>query len=282
MISGTHIFHVSPWVRSAAFPSPIMNKANPFSIRSLASTAHAASWLLLCLITTATVFPLAVRAEEAAVSYDAEVKPIFRDHCLGCHNAQARKGDLALDSYAGTMQGGASGEVVYGGDPESSRLWQLVNHDEEPAMPPDGDRMDEAKLALIRRWIEEGAVEQAGTARQKPKSNGLQLEAVPIDATQPSPLPENIYRQPVSDTERASAIVALAASPGAPLIAIGGQRQVLLYHADTAEFLGVLPYPEGSPQSLRFSRDGRLLLVAGGRGRTPAASARTTCVPVSG
>ncbi len=39
----------------------------------------------------------------------------------------------------------------------------------------------------------------------------------------------------------------------------------MLYHSDSGELLGVLPFPEGEPQSIRFSRDGGYLLVGGGR-----------------
>ena len=49
-------------------------------------------------------------------------------------------------------------------------------------------------------------------------------------------------------------------------MAVGGLKQVLLYHADTQELLGMLPFPEGLPTVLKFSRNGGLLLVAGGRG----------------
>src|SRR5438552_2202585 len=63
-----------------------------------------------------------------------------------------------------------------------------------------------------------------------------------------------------------TAVMALAASPWAPLVAVGGQKQVLLYHSDTLELLGVLPFPEGTPHVLKFSRNGSLLLAGGGRG----------------
>ena len=68
--------------------------------------------------------------------------------------------------------------------------------------------------------------------------------------------------------------MAIASSPWAPVIALGGYRQVLLYHAQTLDPLGVLPFPEGTPYVLRFSRNGRLLLCGGGglpdRGRRDA------------
>src|SRR5262249_30857403 len=48
--------------------------------------------------------------------------------------------------------------------------------------------------------------------------------------------------------------------------AVGGQKQVLLYHTDTLDLLGVLPFPEGTPHVLKFSRNGSLLLAGGGHG----------------
>ncbi len=63
----------------------------------------------------------------------------------------------------------------------------------------------------------------------------------------------------------------LATSPWAPLVAVTSQRQVLLYNTTTLDLVGVLPFPEGQPNVVRFSRDGRLLLAGGGR---PAASGK--------
>ncbi|HMC10805.1 MAG TPA: hypothetical protein VKH44_05925, partial [Pirellulaceae bacterium] len=63
----------------------------------------------------------------------------------------------------------------------------------------------------------------------------------------------------------------IATSPWAPLAAIASQRQVLLYNTTTLDLVGVYPFPEGQPNVVRFSRDGRLLLAGGGR---PAASGK--------
>src|SRR5947208_11844361 len=78
--------------------------------------------------------------------------------------------------------------------------------------------------------------------------------------TKPLPL------DPVVKTARANAITGLASSPWAPLVAVGGQKQVLLYNSDTLELVGVLPFPEGVPHVVKFSRNGSLLLAGGGRG----------------
>ena len=58
----------------------------------------------------------------------------------------------------------------------------------------------------------------------------------------------------------------MTASPWAPLVAVSGHQQVLLFHSDNLALVGVLPFPEGEPFDSGLSRNGNLLLAGGGRG----------------
>ncbi len=66
-------------------------------------------------------------------------------------------------------------------------------------------------------------------------------------------------------TVRPFPILALAASPRAPLVALGSYESIDLVDPATRHVLGSLPFPEGEPHVLRFSRSGSVLLAAGGR-----------------
>ena len=77
--------------------------------------------------------------------------------------------------------------------------------------------------------------------------------------------------EPAFQMSHAPMARSLATSPWAPLVAVASQRQVLLYNTNTLDLVGVFPFPEGQPNVVRFSRDGRLLLAGGGR---PAASGK--------
>jgi WD40 repeat protein len=209
-----------------------------------------------------------LKAEElpAKVTFDEHIKPIFREHCTSCHNANEKKSGLSLDNFASTMEGGSGGESLVAGDLESSRLWALTAHIEQPKMPPNQDRIPDAKLGLLQRWIEQGMPENNGSAIMAPKVDLSQMGEVKLTRPEgPLPMPEGMLKQTPLFTPRAASISALAASPWSPLIAIGGQEQVSLYHSQSGELLGVLPFPEGEPQSITFSRDGKLVLVGGGR-----------------
>ena len=80
----------------------------------------------------------------------------------------------------------------------------------------------------------------------------------------PPPMPVDLPIEPVLHARRGTAINGLAASPWAPLVAIAGQKQVLLFNTTNLELAGILPFGEGQPWDLKFSRSGKLLLAAGG------------------
>ncbi|TWU31786.1 Chromosome partition protein Smc [Novipirellula artificiosorum] len=200
------------------------------------------------------------------ITFEDHVKPVFRQHCLSCHNQGEKKGGLALDSYLAVIEGGGSGEVVYDdGDASGSRMWQLINHDDTPVMPPNQDKIPAEQLAVIRSWIEGGILEDSGSKAKAKKKNSLEFVASSGGKPDgPAAMPETVPQQVPVVTDRASAITAIAASPWAPLVAVAGQKQIVLYQIDTGELLGVLPFDEGVAQSLRFSRDGSFLIAGGG------------------
>jgi len=121
----------------------------------------------------------------------------------------------------------------------------------------------------VRAWISAGAPENSGskTLAAAPKANIGLASIVRGRPAGPPPMPAKpLAQEPFVKARRANAVLAVSSSPWAPLVAVGGQKQVLLYNGDTQDFLGALSYPEGLPTVIKFSRNGSLILVAGGRG----------------
>lgn len=226
-------------------------------------------WLVVAaVVVSCGGVTLAEEKPPAKVTFADHVLPIMREHCAACHNPDMAKSDLVVTTFAGIMQGGSSGAVIEPGDVDSSRLWALVSHQESPEMPPMQAKLADAKLDMIKKWIEGGALENAGAKAAVKKKTDLALASSGGAAKPegPPPMPEGLFREPVLRSVRSGATTAVAASPWAPLIAVAGQKQILLYNSDTAELLGVLPFLEGVPHVLRFSRNGTLLLAGGGQG----------------
>jgi hypothetical protein len=201
-------------------------------------------------------------------TYDQHILPILTAHCVGCHKGESAKGGLDLSTFAKLKEGGASGEVLKPGDADGSRLWRVTAHKEQPFMPPKMPMIDKEKVDTLALWIQQGALENAGSKpiAVKPKAE-VGLMSVKRGKPDVAPMPEKPMRtEPVVTTAKPNAVIALAASPWAPLVAVGGVKQVMLFHGDTLALVGVLPFPHGTPTVLKFSRNGGLLLAGGGRG----------------
>ena len=206
--------------------------------------------------------------EPKAISFEVDVAPILREHCVQCHGDDTHKADLNLQSFATLMQGGSGGEVVAAGRPGASPLYQAIAHEGDAApMPPKQPRIADAQVAAVRLWIE-GGLRPTPTGEpvaRRPTVAFMPTIAANANATEPGPMPEAWPSPDLPAVRRPHPITALAASPRSPLIAVAGHDRILVHHAETRALLGTLAFPEGVPFVLRFGRDGRVLLAAGGR-----------------
>lgn len=211
--------------------------------------------------------PAEAAEADKKITYEQHVQPILREKCFVCHNPNKQSGGLDMTNHTNLMQGGSSGTVIEPGDAEASYLYMLVTHSEEPYMPPESPRLPDAMLNTLRDWINGGALQNAGSKAPAIKKRTVDLASAVPAGQRPSTVawPPRLSLEPVTHTAQRAAISALATSPWAPLAAVASQKQVLLFHTETAELLGVLPFAEGSVHVLTFSRDGSLLLAGGGR-----------------
>lgn len=95
----------------------------------------------------------------AAPDFQKDVLPILQKSCIECHGPDKQKGKLRLDSKEATFKGGKEGPTVKPNDPAGSEMIKRVslpaNNDER--MPPEGDPLTEAQIAVLKEWISSGA-----------------------------------------------------------------------------------------------------------------------------
>lgn len=208
---------------------------------------------------------LAVAADK--VTYVDHVLPIFRNACLNCHNPDKKKAGLDLTTYQAAMGGSENGPVIKPGQAEASLIFKVCAQTEEPKMPPKGDKLTDAEMGLLKNWIAGFALETSSSKPAAAAQNQVAVAAVSLTKPDgPPPMPGDLPLEPLVRPRANNAVTAMAASPWAPLVAIGGQKQVVLYNTELMQPCGVLPFPEGFPQVIRFSRNGQLLMVGGGLG----------------
>lgn len=95
-----------------------------------------------------------------AVDFDKQVRPLLTRTCFRCHGDEKQRGGLRLDQRAAALRGGDSGKpAVKPRDPAGSLLLQrLKTTDLKVRMPPrDDPALTPEEMALLERWIAEGA-----------------------------------------------------------------------------------------------------------------------------
>ena len=182
----------------------------------------------------------------AAPDFHADVAPVLREYCVGCHNDADREGDLSLETFGEMMRGGESGASIVPGKAKESFLVRTVTKEEKPSMPPKKEpQPSEKEIAILQAWVDAGA---KGPEKAKDVSI-LSTLVVPEMAAR-----EGIKR-PIS---------AVAFSPDGRLLAVARQDSVELLDAKTREMKTVLRGHPGAVNAVSFSGDGKRLLTASG------------------
>src|SRR5713101_7823784 len=156
---------------------------------------------IVVFLTNATLFTGLVlltsfraAAGSPTVDFSTEIQPILRASCYTCHQGDKAAAGLHLDSRV-ALGGGISGKLmVPGRSKDSLILKRLLATDPKARMPLGAAPLAPDKIALIRAWIDQGAVWPEETAAAKhwayvkplrpaiPKLNNAAWVRNPIDA----------------------------------------------------------------------------------------------------
>ena len=141
----------------------------------LVSAMRLPLWSLLGALLV--LVPVGCSRPQRPLVFNESIAPILTENCYACHGPDpgGRKSGLRLDraefAFAPHEK---SGPAILRGDPDRSPLiLRLESRDPKQVMPPEEAHksVSAAQIALLRRWIKEGAVYQehwAFIAPQKP------------------------------------------------------------------------------------------------------------------
>src|SRR5437867_9143327 len=190
-------------------------------------------WFATCLMAIPCL-----RVEEP--SYLRDVRPILDKNCTSCHQPAKKQSDLDLTTYAGFQAGGKRGPAFVAGSPDQSLVIEFITATMKPSMPFGQPPLAATDVAIMRAWIQSGARDDS-----------------PPEPASSEPI---VYHQP-------PVITALRFSPDGKTLAVSGNREVLLHHADGSGLVKRLPGKADRILSIAFSADGHLMIAGGG---TPA------------
>jgi WD40 repeat protein len=178
-------------------------------------------------------------ASGAEVSFQRDIWPVFKRHCVGCHSEKKSKGRLRMDDVAALLKGGKTGPLFVAGKPDDSLLITQVSGD-KPEMPENEAPLSAAKVKLLRDWVAQGAKIDA-----PPKS---EVPSVVIPATYTT----------------APAVSSVTISPDGKLAAAACRSEVVMFNVDDDSAPRRLPTDFDLITHVEFSPDGSRLAAAGG------------------
>jgi mono/diheme cytochrome c family protein len=181
----------------------------------------------------------------AKVSYYKDIRPIFAQHCNGCHQPAKPMGGFVMTSHTDLLKAGEREKpgVVPGKPSESYLVEQIRVHDNGKAEMPKGrDPLKPDQVKLITDWIAQGAADDTPAS----------AKAVAVDRDHPP-----VYQLP-------PVVTSLAFSPDGAYLAVTGYHEILLYTAESFALEARLIGMSERIQSLAFSPDGKRLAAAGG------------------
>ena len=119
----------------------------------------------------------------ASVDFARDVRPILEANCFECHGAKKARGRLRLDLKAAALKGGNTGPALIAHDSdESLMVRRVLGLDGEDRMPLDEDPLPESQIALLRAWIDQGAVwpEDGSTTTSRAQDAGHWAYRAPV------------------------------------------------------------------------------------------------------
>jgi hypothetical protein len=88
-----------------------------------------------------------------AISFTRQVAPMLVGKCGNCH-VTAAKGQFSMATFASLMRGSKDGAVVLPGKGDGSRIVEVI---ESGDMPRGGGSVAKDELAMLSKWIDQGA-----------------------------------------------------------------------------------------------------------------------------
>lgn len=170
---------------------------------------------------------------------------ILTRFCSGCHHDGNAEGDFSVSSYDGLLAMTSQGKPrIVPGKPDQSLMFQVLTGHAEPAMPPaDEPQLNAQQIAVIEKWIAQGAKHTSDPSLKM--SNGNQLPKL-------------------GSAQAKDHLITAGTAINDQLLALGRMGQVQLVNPIDGQLIQSIDGLPGKVTALRLSADGQMLIVGTG------------------
>ena len=206
----------------------------------------------------------------APPNFQDHVLPIFKKHCLGCHNADESEAGLDLSSSKAALDRFVRWQRA---ESRASRFESALSVGQSPRRlcgnAAEKPKLPDAELKTIREWIAGGLIATAG-GKSNLREVTFDISAGSMQRPDVPAFPEKCAGCSARQNEwRTASSRTGNQSVGKSDRRASGHRQVLLYGSkDASGKLALMSEPSRSRKATfticDFSRNGDLLIAAGG------------------
>jgi mono/diheme cytochrome c family protein len=200
--------------------------------------------------TTAPLVKAAATTAGQPVSFIRDIAPIFIENCIACHNPRKSESKYVMTTFGQLAKGGQQGEgiTLEPGKPDESNLVDLIRPDGQPRMPYKQDPLPKEKIALIERWVSQGAKYDGASTGEDWTILRRKIQPVAIPETYPVTIP----------------ITALAFSRDGSTVAASGYHEITYWKTADGSLERRLSVPGERVYDICHSPDGKWLATASG------------------
>jgi WD40 repeat protein len=208
--------------------------------------------LILALLLFVAPNHASAQGPKGPVSFINDVAPILQKNCFACHDAKKKKGKLEMTSFENFRKGGSKDDPISAGKSKESLIIDLLTSKGADRMPPKdaGDALKAEQIAIIAKWIDEGAKLDKGLDAKSDLVRELRTRWNP-------PQPFVSYKFP-------TLINSLAFTPDSKQIVVGGNHELTVWETTSGKLVRRIFTRAERAHAMLFLPDGKLV-VAGGR-----------------
>ncbi|MEX2214976.1 MAG: PSD1 and planctomycete cytochrome C domain-containing protein [Phycisphaeraceae bacterium] len=115
--------------------------------------------------------------------FEKKVRPILVASCYECHAAEHEgkavkiKGGLRLDTAAGVMAGGETGEAIVPGEFDKGLLIKAIRWTDKDLQMPPKTKLSDEQIRVLEQWVKMGAPDPRTAERAAAIKVGIDIEA---------------------------------------------------------------------------------------------------------
>lgn len=207
-------------------------------------------YFLIALVAGSACLVASLPAQAEPVSFKRDIAPILLNNCLACHGPKKAEGAYRIDTFERVTGSGDSSSPGFAAkDLDGSESYRrITSTDVAERMPLDGDPLPAEQVALLKRWIEEGAA----------------FDGPDPKAALASYIPPPVHPAAPEKYAGVLPITALAFSPDGTQLYVGGYHEVTVWNPADGSLIRRIGNVGQRVYSLAFNADGSLLAVGCG------------------